>query len=108
VNLRAFLLLDVLVLFLAYTLYVIATVGYVGFFQQALASPVGIQLFVDLVLALSLALVWMRGDAQESGVPFAPWAIVTLVLGSVGLLGYLLHRELRERRATAERRPAHA
>jgi len=95
---RTFLLLDVLVLFLAYTLYVIETVGYVEFFRQALASPVGLQLLVDVVLALSLALVWMRSDAKVSGIPFAPYLIVTLVLGSVGPLGYLLHREWKQRR----------
>ena len=107
-NFRLFLLLDVLVTFLGYTLYVLATVGYVAFFQQALATPVGIQLVVDVVLALSLALIWMRGDAKTSGVPFAPYVVVTLVLGSVGPLGYLLHRELRDRRTVSARSVATA
>jgi hypothetical protein len=102
-NFRLFLIADALILFLGYTLWVIATVGYVGFFQQALSTPVGIQLVIDVVLSLSLALVWMRGDARNSGVPFAPYLIVTLVLGSAGPLGYLLHRELRERRSVAAR-----
>ena len=99
-NFRAFLLLDVLVAFLAFTLWVIESVGYAGFFEQTLASPVGIQLLVDVVLALSLALLWMRGDSKGSGVPFAPYLVLTLVLGSVGPLSYLLHRELRSRRET--------
>jgi hypothetical protein len=100
-NIRLFLLLDVLVTFLAYTLYVIGTVGYVDFFRQALASPVGVQLVIDLVLSLALALTWMRSDAKSSGVPFAPYLVVTLVLGSAGPLGYLLHRELRDRASAA-------
>ncbi|RIL04452.1 MAG: DUF2834 domain-containing protein [Proteobacteria bacterium] len=103
-NFRTFLLLDVLVLFLAYTVYVIASVGYAGFFREALASPVGIQLVADLVIALSLALVWMWRDAKTSGVPFAPWAAVTLVLGSVGPLGFLLHRAWKARQPSAARR----
>ena len=107
-NFRAFLLLDVLALFLGYTIYVVATVGYVGFFEQTLSSPVGIQLFADIVIACTLALIWMRGDARTSGVPFAPYLLLTLVLGSVGLLGYLLHRALRERRAEVARRVATA
>jgi hypothetical protein len=96
-NLRTFLLLDVLLLFLGYSLWVIAGIGYVGFFREALSSPVGIQLVADILIACTLGLLWMRGDARQSGVPFAPYLALTLVLGSVGLLGYLLHRELRAR-----------
>jgi hypothetical protein len=107
-NLRAFLLLDVLLLFLGFTIWVIESVGYVGFFEQALSSPVGIQLVVDVVLSLTLALVWMRNDSKASGVPFAPYLAVTLVLGSAGPLGYLLHRELRARRAASVARAVHA
>lgn len=103
-NLRSFLLLDVLLLFLGYTIWVIATVGYAGFFREALASPVGIQLVADVVIALSLALVWMRSDAKTSGVPFAPYALVTLAIGSVGPLAYLLHREWKSRAPRAARR----
>jgi hypothetical protein len=106
-NFRAFLLFDVLVAFLVFTLWVIASVGYVGFFQQTLSSPVGIQLFVDLVIALTFVLVWMRSDSKATGVPLAPYVVLTLVLGSVGPLSYLLHRELRSRRAEVGR-PAHA
>jgi hypothetical protein len=32
-------------------------------------------------------------------VPFAPYVVLTLTLGSIGLLGYWLHREVRGRRA---------
>jgi len=106
-NFRAFLLLDVLVAFLVFTLWVIESIGYVGFFAQTLASPVGIQLLIDLVLSLSLALLWMRSDSKASGIPFAPYLVLTLVLGSVGPLSYLLHREVRSRRA-AMRRPVAA
>ena len=45
-----------------------------------------------MVVALSLALVWMRSDARTSGVSFAPYAIVALAIGSVGPLAYPLHR----------------
>jgi hypothetical protein len=100
-NVRAFLLFDVLVAFLVFTLWVIESVGYAGFFAQTLASPVGIQLLVDLVISLSLALIWMRGDSKTHGIPFAPYLVLTLVLGSVGLLAYLLHREVRSRRVTS-------
>jgi hypothetical protein len=106
-NVRTFLLFDVLVAFLVFTLWVIESVGYAGFFAQTVSSPVGIQILVDLVISLSLALFWMRGDSKASGVPFAPYLVLTLVLGSVGVLSYLLHREVRSRRAEVGR-PAHA
>ena len=107
-NFRAFLLLDVLVAFLVFTIWVVESVGYVGFFAQALSSPVGIQLVADIFIACALALLWMRGDAKASGIPFAPYLVLTLVLGSVGMLGYLLHRELRSRRAAEVGRVATA
>lgn len=107
-NFRLFLIADVLLLFLAYTLWVLATIGYVDFFRQALSTPVGIQLVLDLLLSLTLALTWMRGDARSSGVPFAPYLVVTLVLGSAGPLAYLLHREMKMRRPIGVRKVAAA
>jgi hypothetical protein len=98
-NPRALLVLGVLVPFSLYSAWVVAQVGYVGLFTYALASPAGIQVLIDLVIACTLGLVWMRGDAKEHGVPFAPYVVLTLTLGSIGLLGYWLHREVRGRRA---------
>ena len=98
-NFRTFLILDVLVAFLGFTVYELATLGYVGFFEQALSSPATILLSVDLVLSLSLVLVWMWNDSKTSGVAFAPYALIALGFGVAGPLGYLLHRELRERRS---------
>lgn len=102
-NLRTFLLLDAFLIAFGYTLYVIATVGYAEFFRLTLANPAVIQVHIDLVLALVVALVWMRGDARERELPFAPYLLATLCLGTTGLLGYLLHRELRASRAVPAR-----
>jgi len=98
-NFRTFLILDVLVAFLGFTVYELATLGYVGFFEQALSSPATILLSVDLVLSLLLVLVWMRNDSKASGVPFAPYALIALGFGVAGPLAYLLHRGLREQRS---------
>jgi hypothetical protein len=91
----------VLLDFLGLTAYVIATHGYLGFFQAAFAHAATTLLFVDLALVLGLALVWMGNDARARGAAFWPWAVATLVLGAAGPLGYLL---VRERRALALRR----
>ena len=97
-NFRTFLILDVLLVFLGLTVYELATLGYVGFFEQALSSPATILLSVDLVLSLSLVLFWMWNDSKTSGVAFAPYALIALGFGVAGPLGYLLHRGLREQR----------
>jgi hypothetical protein len=95
---RLALCLAVLVPFLAYTEWVLATEGFLGFWAQALGSPVALQLTLDLVIALGLVLLWMRADAEETRTPFLPYLAVTLVIGSVGPLAYLIHREARRRR----------
>ena len=87
----------VLVLFIAASLYAIEVHGYLGFFEALGSSTAGVVAFTDLVIALTLALLWMRSDASERGLPFWPYAALTLALGSVGPLSYLIHRELRSR-----------
>jgi hypothetical protein len=92
----------VLVAFTAYSVYAISVHGLIGFFETELSTPAGIQVFVDLVIALTCALFWMAGDARERGLPFWPYLVLTLCVGSIGLLSYLIHRELRApQRATA-------
>lgn len=51
------------------------------------------QVLADLVIALSLVLVWMVRDARQRGVSPVPWVAATLLLGSFGPLFYLLARE---------------
>ncbi|MFN0162457.1 MAG: DUF2834 domain-containing protein [Burkholderiales bacterium] len=64
--------------------------GYWGLFEPLLKSSAGVQVLVDLVIALSLFLVWMFRDAKTSGRNPWPWLVVTLTLGSFGPLLYLL------------------
>jgi hypothetical protein len=94
---RTLALVLVLAAFSAYTAYALAVHGLVGFFEVELATPAGTQVLLDLVIACGLALVWMAGDARERGLPFWPYLALTLCLGSIGLLSYVIHRELRAR-----------
>jgi hypothetical protein len=75
--------------------------GYVGLLEAALATPAGVQVGVDLVLALSLVSLWMWRDSRERGISFLPFALLTATLGSIGPLCYLLRRELGEARHAA-------
>jgi hypothetical protein len=83
----------VLVDFAALSSWAVWQHGYLGIFELALSSWATTVVFVDLVIALSLVLLWMFGDARERGLAFFPYALLTLLLGSVGPLLYLIRRE---------------
>ncbi len=91
----------VLIGFSALTFHGVQVHGYVGFFDALGSTTAGVTVFVDLVIALSLVLFWMWGDARERALPLWPYAALTLAFGSVGPLGYLIHRELRANRTVA-------
>jgi hypothetical protein len=101
---RIALLSLVLVIFVAFEIAAVAAFGYTGVFE-AMAANVATRLgFLDLVISLGLVLIWMKQDAGERALPFWPYAVVTLALGSVGPLAYLLYRELHAARATSPQR----
>ena len=83
----------VLVDFAALTACAVWQHGFVGVFQLALSNWATGLVFVDLVIALSLVLIWMMGDSRERGLAFLPYALLTLAFGSVGPLLYLIRRE---------------
>ena len=96
----------VLLDFSALSIWALSEVGYVGLFQYALASPAGIQVLVDLCLALALVCVWMVADARRRGATVAPFLLLTLTLGSIGPLSYLVVRELPANAAKRAAQPA--
>lgn len=81
--------------FLALTSYVVATVGFGGFYREAFRAPATILMGLDLLIGLGLILSWMARDAKETGTPFWPYLLVTLAIGVAGPLGYLIHRDTR-------------
>ena len=92
-NWKLLVLWTVLASFGAFSAYAVWQHGFVGLFEAALANTATVLVFVDLVIALSLALIWMIGDARTRGVASLPYVIATLLLGSVGPLLYLIRRE---------------
>ena len=69
--------------------------GYFGIFAYHLPSSAGLQVLSDLVIACSLIMVWMIGDARRNGRKALPYLLLTLVAGSFGPLLYLLLGEFR-------------
>jgi uncharacterized membrane protein YfcA len=67
--------------------------GYWGILAPHFQSFGGAQVLVDLVIALSLVMVWIWRNARETGRNPWPWIALTLVAGSIGPLIYLLSRK---------------
>ena len=83
----------VLLAFGSFEAWGVYQVGYAGVFEQALGTTGALLAFVDLTIALGLVTLWMWQDARERGIEFLPYVILTLTLGSVGPLCYLIRRE---------------
>jgi hypothetical protein len=84
-----------LVAFVALTGIAVSEHGYLGFFEIASSNSATRLMLADLVIGLSLILVWMFRDEQArsgNGMKIAPYAIVTLLFGVAGPLLYLIRR----------------
>jgi len=82
----------VLVGFAALNAYCFYAFGTAGFLHAALANAATVAVFIDLVIALTMVAVWMARDAAQRGVTVLPYLLLTIFLGSVGPLLYLLRR----------------
>ncbi|MEP7343382.1 MAG: DUF2834 domain-containing protein [Acidobacteriota bacterium] len=82
-----------LILFGALTAAALWQHGYWGIFAPHFQSFGGGQVLTDLVIALTLVMVWMWRDAKATGRSVWPWIVLTLAAGSFGPLVYLLTRK---------------
>jgi Terpene cyclase DEP1 len=85
----------VLAAFAGFEAYAVYEHGVVGIFTAVLANSATTVAFADLCIALGLVATWMAVDARDRGISVVPYLIVTLALGSVGPLLYLIRRESR-------------
>ncbi len=91
--LRLPVLVTVLALFTGYSLHVTWAEGYWGFLTLALEERWGMQVLLDLAIALTLAWGGLRRDAERMGINPWPYLIATPFLGSISPLAYLIHRQ---------------
>jgi hypothetical protein len=80
----------ILVAFSIQGVYVLSQVGYWNIWIHNLNHVTGQQVFADLLISLSLVMVWMWHDAKTTGRNVWPWIALTLAAGSFGPLIYLL------------------
>jgi hypothetical protein len=91
------LLLALVIAFAAFTTISAVEHGYLGFWEEVTQNTATLQVLIDLSIVAFLALIWMYRDSRVQAMPFVPYALLTVVLGSFGPLGYLLHRTWRVR-----------
>lgn len=87
-------LVGVLLVFAVVSAVALAEHGYVGLWAFLFQGTAERQVALDLTIAMFLVTVGIVGDSRTSGVPAWPYVLVTVLTGSLGPLGYLLHREL--------------
>lgn len=83
----------VLFVFVVFSLWAaVAGGGLQGLVDVHAGSPWALQIFVDLVLALTIVSVFVWRDARARGANPWPWIAATLFLGSIAPLAYFVVR----------------
>jgi hypothetical protein len=90
----------VLAVFGAFSSWVVVTQGYFGFLEIAGRNWWALQMLLDLVIALVVAVAWMTRDARKRGIATWPYVLATVLLGSIGILAYCVRRALTLPRGT--------
>lgn len=89
------------VAFTAYTVIVAVNHSLLGFLADHARGGWSLQVFVDLVVAAACFWVVAVPDARARGIGVWPYVALTPFVGSIALLGYFVHRSLRQRQADA-------
>ena len=92
-------LVAVLVAFTVWSLIIVAPEGLPGLLALLSDKPWGQQVFVDLCIALTVAWTWLVAEAKAHGIAAWPYLVATPFVGSIALLAFLIHRELKLRRS---------
>ena len=106
---RLALALVALVVFTAYTLSVAAQHSLLGFLSDHARGGWSLQVFLDLCVAATSFWVIGVADARRRAIRPWPYLLLTPLLGSIAILAYLVHRELRApagERSRTSTRPA--
>lgn len=94
------------VVFLAFTIWSFITIaepGLTGLVTLLGSDPWARQILVDLTIACTVAWLWLGPDARRHGIASWPYIVATLAVGSIAILGYLVHRELTRLRSPTPR-----
>jgi hypothetical protein len=84
-------------LFVAHTVVSVIALrehGFAGIFEAAVANWGAGQIASDLTVSLVLVNTWLIADARRRGVSWLGWVLLSLPLGSLSAIVYLVAREL--------------
>lgn len=84
-----------LVTFTAFSVYCGVAEGPLGFLTLVATREWGLQMFLDIGISLVVASFWIVPDARKHGIHPWPYLVACLGVGSIGALGYIVHREVR-------------
>jgi hypothetical protein len=79
--------------FTAFSTWVIVQHGPLGFLPAAFDGAWGTQVFLDLVISLSLAMGWLIPHAKKRGINPWPFVVACVPLGSISALAYLAYSQ---------------
>jgi len=86
-------------LFLAWSLFAVWREGPLGFWAQHVQDAWGVQIWLDLLLGVGLAVALLFPRARAVGMRPLPWFLLVACTGSVGLLAMLARCLFLEERA---------
>lgn len=97
--------------FLVFSTVVATREGPFGFLVEHVRNGWGAQIALDLVLSVTVALLFVAPVARRVGVRVAPWVVLTVLTGSIGLLALVARVRYAQTKAavpgTAGVSPAH-
>lgn len=96
----------VAVAFLAFSLVTVAAEGLVGIWENHSRDFWGNQVWLDLLIAISMAFTFMAPEARRLGMRPGPWLAATCLTGCIGLLAMLSRMLWLKARAGARAAPA--
>ncbi len=91
-NWKAILLALVVADFTAFSIWAFASLGWNETWAAAFASPVNTQIGLDLGFAVLFGLVFLWRDAKANAINPVPFVLLSLCLGSIGLMAYGVRR----------------
>jgi len=95
-NTKKWALFSVFGAFTAYTTYVVIQFGYMSVFELSIKTHSTTQVLIDLVIACTLIISWMYRDGKRHQIFVLPYIVVTLFLGTIGPMMYLIHKEFKK------------
>jgi hypothetical protein len=76
-------------MFLGWSLFAVISEGLFGFWTEHTRNIWGVQIWFDLLLAISIALTFLIPEARRVGMRPLPWIILILCTGSIGILAMM-------------------